>query len=65
MDTNNDLNVIGGFGGCLRDWWIGLDPDPSETDSIHVSGCTPQQEFNAATSTATNGRIPISESCLW
>ena len=62
MDTNNDSSVIGGFGGSLMDWWIGLDLDPGETDSMHISGCTPWEEFNAATSIATNVRIPISES---
>ena len=39
----------------------GLEPDPIGADSLHVSGCTPQLEFDAATSIATNGRIPISE----
>ena len=29
---------------------------------MHISGCTPWEEFNAATSIATNVRIPISES---
>ena len=38
-----------------------MDPDPSGADSLHVSGCTPQLEFDAATSIVTNGRIPISE----
>ena len=30
-------------------------------DSLHVSGCTPQLEFDAATSIAIDGKIPISE----
>ena len=61
MDTNNDLNFIGGFAGSLRDRQTGLDPDPSGAKSVHVSGCTPQLEFDAATSITTNGRFPISE----
>ena len=61
MDTNNDLNFIGGFAGSLRDRQTGLDPDPSGAESVHVSGCTPQLEFDAATSITTNGRFPISE----
>ena len=61
MDTNNDSNFIGGFGGSLRDQLTGLDPDPSGVDSIHVSGCITQLGFDAATSINTNGRIPISE----
>ena len=60
MDTNNDSNFIGGFAGSFRDQQTGVDPDPSRADSLHVSGCTPNLEFNAATSIATNGRIPIS-----
>ena len=39
----------------------GLEPDLSGADSLHISGCTPQLVFDAATSIATNGRIPISE----
>ena len=54
--------IIGGFAGSLRDQQTGLDPDASGADSAHVSGCTPQLEFDAATSITTNGRIPISES---
>ena len=61
MDTINDSNFIGGFGGSLREQWTGLDPDPSGADSTHVSGCIPQVEFDAATSITTNGTIPISE----
>ena len=38
-----------------------MDPDPSGVDSLHVSGCMPQLEFDTAISIATNGRIPISE----
>ena len=64
MDTNNDSNFIGGFAGSLRDRQTGLDPDPSGADSLCVSGCTPQLEFDTVTSTATNSRIPISEG-LW
>ena len=45
----------------MRDQRNGLDLDPSGADSVHVSGCTPQLEFDAATSIATNGRIPFSE----
>ena len=61
MDTNNESNFIGGFAGSVRDLQTGLDPDPSGADSLHVSGCTPQVEFDTATSIATNERIPISE----
>ena len=61
MDTNNESNFIGGFAGSLRDRRTGLDPDPRGDDSLHVSGCTPQLEFDAASSIAINGRIPISE----
>ena len=60
MDTNNDSNFIGGFAGSLRDQQTGVDPDPSQPDRLRVSGCTPKLEFDAATSIATNGRIPIS-----
>ena len=61
MDSNNDSNFIGGFAGSLRDRQTGLDPDPSGADSLHVSGCTPQLEFDAATNIAIDGRIPLSE----
>ena len=61
MDANNNSDFIGGFAGSLRDRRTGLDPDPSGADNIHVSGCTPQLEFEAAASITTNGRIPISE----
>ena len=61
MDTNNDSNFIGGFAGNLRDRRTGLDPDPSGANSVHVSSCTPQLEFDAATNVTTNGRIPVSE----
>ena len=61
MDTTNDSNFIGGFAGSLRDRQTGLDPQSSGTDSLHVSGCTHQQGFDAATSIATNGRILILE----
>ena len=54
--------MIGGFAGSLRDQQTGLDPDASRGDSAHVSGCTTQLEFDAATSITTNGRIPISGS---
>ena len=54
--TNNDSNFIGGFAGCLKYRWTGLYPDPIGADSIHVSGCTPQLEFDTATSIATNGK---------
>ena len=52
---------IGGFAGSLRDQQTGQDPDPSGTDSLHVSGCTHQLEFDTTTSIATNGRVPVSE----
>ena len=61
MDTNNDSNYIGGFGGSLREQWTGLDLDPSGADSTPVSGCILQVEFGAATSITTNGTISISE----
>ena len=61
IDTNNNSNFIGGFASSLKDRQTGLDPDPSGADSVHVSGCTPQLEFDAATIITTNGRIPISE----
>ena len=61
MDTNNNSNFIGAFAGGLWDRRTGLDPDPSGADRVHVSGCISQLEFDAATSIATNGRIPISE----
>lgn len=49
MDANNDQQT-------------GLDADPSVADILGVSGFTPQLEFDAASSIATNVRIPISES---
>ena len=61
MDTNNDSHFTGGFASSPRDWRTGLDPVPSGADSAHVSSCTPQLEFDVATSISTNGRIPISE----
>ena len=61
METSNNSNFIDGFAGSLKDRQTGLDPDPSRADSVHVSGCTPQLEFDAATSITTDGRIPISE----
>ena len=61
MDTSNNLNFIGGFAASLRDQWTRLDPDPSGADSLHVSACTPQLEFDTASSIATTARIPISE----
>ena len=60
IDTTNDSNFIGGFAGSLRDWGTGLDPGPSGTDSLHLSGCTPQLEFHAVSSISTTERIPIS-----
>ena len=45
----------------MRGRLTGLDPEPSGADSLHVSVCTPQLEFDAATSIATNRKIPISE----
>ena len=64
MNTNNDLNYIGGLAGGLRDRQTGLDPDTRGADSLYVSGCTPQLEFDATTSITPNGRIPISEGLL-
>ena len=61
MDTNNDSNFINGFASSMRDQRTGLDPDTSGADSLHISGCTPQLEFEAATRIATNGRISKSE----
>ena len=61
MDINNNWNFIGGFACSTRDQRTVLEPDPSGADSTHVSGCTHQLEFDAATSTTTNARIPISE----
>ena len=61
MDINNNANFIGGFPGSLRDLQTNLDPGPGGADNLHVSGCTPQLEFESATSSATNERIPISE----
>ena len=55
------MNFIGGFACSLRHWRTGLYPNPSWADSLRVGGCTHQLEFDAATSIATNGRIPISE----
>ena len=68
MDTNNNLNFIGGFAGGLRDQQTGLDPDPSGAHRLHVSGCTPQLEFDAVTRIANNGRIVSirsSTGCFW
>ena len=67
MDTNSDSNFIGGFAGSLRDWRTGLDPDsdpdpdPRGATCLYICGCTPQLEFDAATSIATNEKIPISK----
>ena len=61
MDISNNPNFIGRFARSLRYQQTGLDPDPNGADSLNVSGCTPQLEFDTATSTATNGRIPMSE----
>ena len=41
----------------LRDRRTGLDPDSSGAESLIVSGCNPQLEFDAA----TNRRIPLLE----
>ena len=61
MDTSNDPNFFGRFACSLRYQRTGLDPESNGADSLNVSGCTPQLEFDAATSIATNGRIPMSE----
>ena len=61
MDTNNDSKFIGGFAGSLRDRRTGLDPDPNGADSLHVSGCTPQMEFDAVTSFVNQVRTPVSD----
>ena len=63
MDSNsNNVNFIGDYHGSLRDQQTGLEPDSSGTDNVHVSGCTPQLEFDTtATCITTNGRIAISE----
>ena len=55
------INFIGDFAGSLRNWRTELDPDASGADSAHVSGCSPQLEFDTATSITTTGRIPILE----
>ena len=60
MDTNSNSNFTSGFASSLRDRQTGLEPYPSGTDRIHISGCTSQLEFDTATSITTNGRIPIS-----
>ena len=67
MEISNNSNFIDGFAGSLRDQQTGPVPDPSGADSIHVSGCTPQLEFDTVTSITTNGRILTSRSigCLW
>ena len=57
---HNQIIIIKGFAGSLRNRQIGLDPEPSGADSLHVSGCTSQVEFDAAASIATNARIHIS-----
>ena len=63
MDTNSDSSVIDGFGGSLMDGELGwIWTQVRLTACMHISGCTPWEEFNATTSIATNGRIPISES---
>ena len=42
-DLRNLTNSYGyhlrGFACSLRDRRIGLDPDPSRADNVHVSGC--------------------------
>lgn len=53
--------AFGGFAGSLKDQQTGLNPDPSWADSLHVSGCTSQPDFYAATSIATNGKNLILE----
>ena len=46
------LNFTFGLAGSLGDQGIGLDTDPK--DSLYVSGCTSQLEFDAATSIANS-----------
>ena len=53
MENNNDSLSV----SSLRDQQIGLAPDSSGAESLIVSGCTPQVEFNAA----TNRIIPLLE----
>ena len=38
-----------------------MDPDQSGADSLHVSRCSSQLEFDADTSIAISRKIPISE----
>ena len=38
-----------------------MDPDQSGADSLRVSGCSSQLEFDADTSIAISRKIPISE----
>ena len=59
MNTNNDSNFIGRFAGSLMDQRTEVDPDPSRADNLHVSGCTPHLDFDAAT------RIPTKEESLY
>ena len=54
MDTNNNLKFIGGFVVSLGDRLTGLDPHSRWAGSLHVSGCTSQLDFDAATSIAAN-----------
>ena len=53
MENNNDSLSV----SSLRDRRTGLDPDSIGAESLIVSGCTPQLEFDAA----TNRIIPLLE----
>ena len=53
MEKINDFQSV----SSLRDWWTGLDLDPSGADSSTVSCFTSQLEFDSA----TNRGIPSPE----
>ena len=53
MENNNDSLSV----SSLIDRRTGLDPDSSGAESLIVSGCTPQLEFDVA----TNRRITLLE----
>ena len=60
MDYINNSNFIGGFAGSLRDSHCGLDPHTTETESLNVSDCTLQLEFNSFLLT-----MPLMEKSLY